>query len=102
MPLLQNWQLALAKEGIKLNIESWSIDAEAEDLQKALEKPIAGQVRWLQDPELLPPLLEELGIARTAAIPIHVLVDAENIVRCVRVGAVSEASYGAIKQLLNR
>ena len=42
----------------------------------------------------------DLGLDRGAAIPIHVFVDPQQRVRCVRVGAVSEPDYKTVEHLL--
>lgn len=102
MGLLSRWRDALRADGQPVSFSLWSIDEpEAEtELRKWLHKNLAGPVHWLRSEEDLAPWLESLGVDKDASIPIHALVDAEGQVRCVRVGAVHEEDYGAVRQLL--
>lgn len=100
IPLLGRWHRGLAADGLEVTLELWSVDEDGEALRKALEKPLPGQVRWMRSFEDLAPFLENVGIGRDAALPIHLLVDANGLLRCVRVGAVHDEDYGAIKAIL--
>ena len=79
---------------------NWTIDEEQAELEKALQRTIPGQVRWLRNGNDLPAFLEGLGVAKDSAIPVHALVDPKGMVRCVRVGSVSEEAFGSIKTIL--
>jgi hypothetical protein len=101
MPLLGRWRDTLVKDGIDLSLELWSIDEDEAALKQWLsEKPMPGAVRWLKDEASLAPTLESFGIDKNSAIPIHLFVDAADRIRCVRVGAVHEGDFGAIKTIL--
>lgn len=101
MPLLGRWRETLAKDGIDLSLELWSVDEEEEALKDWLTKtPMPGPVRWLKDDEALGPALESFGVEKSSPIPIHLFVDAQDQIRCVRVGAVHEGDFGAIKTIL--
>lgn len=101
MPLLGRWRDTLVKDGVDLSLELWSIDEDEDALKQWLtEKPMPGAVRWLKDDEALGPALESFGVDRNSAIPIHLFVDGEDRIRCVRVGAVHEADFGAVKTIL--
>lgn len=102
MPLLQRWGEALRKEGHPVRFELWSIDEKLEELASALgsHPHKFGAVRWVNGPEAVPTLLESLGVDKDSAIPIHALIDPKGDLRCVRVGAVHEGSYGAVKAML--
>lgn len=101
MPLLGRWRDTLANDGIDLSLELWSIDEEEAALKEWLEqKPMPGAVRWLKDEASLGPTLESFGVDKNSAIPIHLFVDARDQIRCVRVGAVHEGDFGAIKTIL--
>jgi hypothetical protein len=65
-------------------------------------KGLPGPIRWLRSEQDLAPLLDSLGVARDAMIPIHALVDASGWLRCVRVGAIHEQDYAAVKALVAR
>lgn len=100
LPLLGRWGGALAKEGVSLRFELWSVDEEEAALAGALDRRFPGAVRWLRGPDDLSPLLQQLGVDQGSAIPIHALVDPAGMLRCVRVGSVGEEAYGSVKRIL--
>jgi thiol-disulfide isomerase/thioredoxin len=102
LPLLEQWRATLAKDGVPVRFEMWSVDEDAGALAKMLagSPRFPGPVRWVRSPDDLPDLLNRLGVDQSSAIPIHALVDAQGNLRCVRVGAVPEAAYGTVRTLL--
>ena len=102
MGVLNRWRDAISREGLPLSFELLSIDETA--AQPALEewngKNLPGPIRWVRSEEDFGPFLDALGVDRNAAIPIHVLVDPKGMVRCVRVGAIHEQNYGAVRDLI--
>ncbi len=100
MGLLSKWQSALSKDITPIDLELWSLDAEEKDLVDRMKQPLPGRVQWLRSQEDITGLLESLGVAKDAAIPIHALVDPSNRLRCVRVGSVHDGDYPAVKALL--
>jgi thiol-disulfide isomerase/thioredoxin len=100
MPLLERWRASLEKDGLGVRFELWSVDEDEKDFVSALDRKFPGEVRWLRSEEDLPAFLDSLGLERNTAIPVHALVDAEGMLRCVRVGQVNEGSYGTIKAIL--
>lgn len=100
MPLLERWHKALEADGVKLQLDLWSVDEEPEALSTHLaENRLPGRVRWLAE-DRLPDFLESLGVDRGAAIPVHALVDPKGKLRCVRVGKVSEGAWGQVRSIL--
>lgn len=104
MGLLSRWRDALKRDGVPVSFELLSIDTEdAEpELKKWLTRNLPGEVKWLRSEADFEPWLDGLGVDRAAAIPIHALVDPKGQLRCVRVGAVHEQDYGAVRSLLER
>jgi thiol-disulfide isomerase/thioredoxin len=101
MPLLGRWRESLQKDGVALNMTLWSLDEEADDLKKWLPgKKLPGPVHWIKDSAASEKLMENLGIDKGSAIPVHALVDPRGAVRCVRVGSVHDKDYSAVKTLL--
>jgi thiol-disulfide isomerase/thioredoxin len=100
VPLLGRWGKSLNEDGIAMRYEFWSIDEEESDLRSALHREFPGRIRWLRGPDDLGPFLDSLGVSRDSAIPIHALVDAKGMLRCVRVGSVGEEVYGSVKAIL--
>ncbi len=104
MELLGRWRDGFASDGMQVGFELVSIDApdRGKDLAAFRTKGLPGPIRWLRSEEDLVPLLDSLGVARDAMIPIHALVDASGWLRCVRVGAIHEQDYAVVKGLLAR
>jgi thiol-disulfide isomerase/thioredoxin len=102
MELLARWREGFSRDGTPVRFELVSVDAEEreEDLVERRAKGLPGRVRWLRSEPDLAPLLESLGVERDAMLPVHALVDASGWIRCVRVGAVHEQDYAAVKGFL--
>ena len=54
----------------------------------------------LAETALLGPWLTTIGLDASAVIPVHLFVDPDQKIRCVRMGAVSEPEYDAVKKVL--
>ncbi len=105
MELLGRWRDGFSRDGMQVSFEFVSIDEDAErekDLVAWRSKGLPGPIRWLRSERDLGPLLDSFGVERDAMIPIHALVDASGWLRCVRVGAIHEQDYAAVKGFLAR
>lgn len=104
MELLGQWRDGFARDGVAVRLELWSIDEgeREKDLSAWRARGLPGRIRWLRSSQDLDPLLDALGVDRGAMIPIHALVDPSGWVRCVRVGAIHEQDYAAVKGFLSR
>jgi len=100
MPLLARWRDGLAKEGRPLELELWSVDEDAEALQNRLRAGIPGTLRWVESAQALAGYLGQLGMNPDSALPIHMLVDPDGQLRCVRVGSVRADNWGTVRALL--
>lgn len=102
MALLGRWRQGMASAAAPFDLELLSVDTV--DAQAALAQTIAkglpGPVRWLRSSDDLAPFMSSLGVAAEAALPVHALVDPSGALRCVRVGAIHDRDYGAVKALL--
>jgi thiol-disulfide isomerase/thioredoxin len=101
MPLLATWQKQLSGEGLKLELVFVSAD-ETDQLVADFRKkhPQTPESLRIDKPDALPTWLGALGIGENAPIPVHVLVDPANKVRCVRAGQVKESDLPAVRALL--
>ena len=103
MGVLNRWREAFTKDGVPVHFELLSIDEAS--AQPALEewstKNLPGPIEWIRSEQDFGPFLDSLSVERTAAIPIHVLIDPKGMVRCVRVGAIHEQNYGAVKSFIS-
>ncbi len=104
MELLRRWRDGFSRDGMQVSFELVSIDDpdRAQELGAWRSKGLPGPIRWLRSEPDLGPLLDSFGVARDVMIPIHALVDASGWLRCVRVGAVHEQDYAAVKGFLAR
>ncbi len=104
MELLGRWRDGFSRDGVQVRFEFVSIDEpeREKDLLAWRSKGLPGPIRWLRSGKDLGPLLDSMGVARDAMIPIHALVDGSGWLRCIRVGAIHEQDYAAVKGLLAR
>ena len=102
MRLLARWHRSLAQDGIGVDLQMWSVDADQAALADYLRTTtVPGRVHWLRGPDDLPAALAALGADPTAGVPVHALIDRAGNLRCLRVGAVHDEDYGAVKTLLS-
>jgi thiol-disulfide isomerase/thioredoxin len=102
MPMLAKWQARLAKEGIDVALQFLSVDAKPDDLKKfQLVHPATPPTMHLANTSELATYLTTIGLDASAVIPIHLFVDPDQKIRCVRMGAVDEPEYDAVKQVLS-
>ena len=103
MPLLGRWRDALQKEGLGLSLELWSVDEDETKLrQRVAQGAMPGPVQWVEGPTALATYLQKLGMDPDSMLPIHMLVDPNDKLRCVRIGAVGANDYGVVRKLLGR
>jgi len=101
LPLLHSFSERLNKAGAPVQVRHISVDSEPQDLAKfRTEHTTAPSGPRLKSQESLEPWLAGFGLDAGASIPIHMFVDPNGGLRCVRVGAVTEPDYGAVSTLL--
>jgi thiol-disulfide isomerase/thioredoxin len=101
MPMLVKWQARLAKEGVDVALEFLSVDAKPDDITKWRKAhPDAPPSMHLANTADLAGWLGTIGLDANAVIPIHLFLDPDQKIRCVRMGAVSEPEYATIKRVL--
>ncbi len=102
MALLGRWREGMAAASAPFDLELLSVDTTdaAGPLGQTIAKGLPGPVRWLRSADDLAPFMTGLGVAAGAALPVHALVDPSGALRCVRVGAIHDRDYGAVKALL--
>ncbi len=101
LPLIARFQGELSSKGTPIALELISVDVSNEQIQKFSEThPEAKQSLRATDPNALEPWLVSLGLDAGATLPVHIFVDPESKVRCVRTGALEEAHLPLLKKLL--
>ncbi len=102
MPLLGRWRDALVKEGTPMALELWSVDEDETKLRQRAGQGMPGPVSWVAGPTALANYIQKLGMDPDSMLPIHMLVDPNDKLRCIRVGAVSPDDYPTIRKLIGR
>lgn len=103
MPLLARWSGVMQAERAPVSLELWSVDEDQGKLVDWLRRnarTAAGPVRWVESTAALSGTLTRLGLNPDAALPIHVLVDTDGKLRCVRMGFVHANDYGTIRRII--
>lgn len=103
MPRLRAWVDRFAKEGAPFSLRLLSVDENAAVIPAFREK----HKDWPASPRLadfrqLPAFLASAGLDQSAALPLHLFIDAKQRLRCVRVGAVEDHHAEAIKAVLSQ
>lgn len=102
MPMMVRWRDRLRDDKLDAEIVFFSVDEGQEVVDsfapKHPEVPTDGP--RIADVEGLEPWLLSIGLTANAVLPIHLFVDPQDKLRCVRMGGVSAEDYGAIKSLI--
>jgi thiol-disulfide isomerase/thioredoxin len=101
IPMLRAWEETLASQATPLEIVFLSVDESADviDAYRRDHPDAPGDYR-VADPDDVPSWIAELGLDGGATIPIHIVVDAENRVRCLRSGKVQPRDLPLVERLL--
>jgi len=100
LPRLVDWREDLSEVGLG-DLVLISADATRQAVDDFREKhPETPESLIVRDPELAKKWVKNLGLSRGAPLPVHVFVDPENRLRCLRAGGVGEDDYRAIERLL--
>lgn len=100
MPMLGRWRDALQKEGTPFELELWSVDEDEAKLRARVAEGLPAKVVWVESPEALSAYLGKIGLDPDSMLPVQMLVDAKDQLRCVRVGSVSENDWGTVRKLI--
>ncbi|MBA2541412.1 MAG: TlpA family protein disulfide reductase [Deltaproteobacteria bacterium] len=100
MPRLVKWQAKLGGPA-KLDLAFVSVDESADAIATFKKShPDTPTTLRLADSKTQETWFTQLGLAGAPPIPIHVFVDAQQRVRCVRAGGVRDQDYAIIEKLL--
>lgn len=101
MPRLQKFESDLERDGRKVKLVFVSADENEDDVKafRAKHKELPDGPRIADEKELAA-WKKTLGVDEGAPIPIHIWVDPENNVRCVRAGGVRDKDYASIQQVV--
>lgn len=103
IPRLLSWEQKLNAVGISFQVAFVSLDDDARQLAAFLaSEPTTGlrQTFWLDDLDRRQEWLDKVGIGRDPELPEHLLIDPKGKIRCVIEGAVDDADYDRVRQLI--
>jgi thiol-disulfide isomerase/thioredoxin len=101
MPQLAKWQKDLSGQGVRYDLVFVSVDDSDDLVARFREKhPDAPPSLRIADPDALPRWLGAIGLGESAPIPVHLFVDPDDRVRCVRAGGVKERDLPAVRAIL--
>ncbi|MBI2394143.1 MAG: TlpA family protein disulfide reductase [Deltaproteobacteria bacterium] len=101
MPRLQKWQADLSRDGRKVKLLFLSIDENEQDVAAFRAKhPDLAEGPRVADPKELAEWYRSVGLDEGAPVPIHIWVDPEGLVRCVRAGGVRDKDYASVEQVI--
>jgi len=100
MPQLSKWRADMAAQGVRFDLVFLSADESDEIVARFRERhPDAPPSLRLADPDSLPKWFSAIGLGESAPIPVHVFVDPDDRVRCVRAGGVKEKDLSAVRAI---
>lgn len=101
MPRIASFRERMQASGAPVTTYFLSVDQSAESVTSyRAAHPDTPESGRLSDPSSLAALMTTLGLDSGATIPIHVLVDPSDRIRCARSGAIGEADYDAIRAIV--
>lgn len=101
MPRIAKWRDQLVTPARPLEVSFISVDesdAVVDELRKS--NPSIPPSLRLAKPDQAQTWFQQLGLAGAPPIPIHVFVDAQNKVRCVRAAAIRDSDFASVEKLL--
>jgi len=100
MPLIGRWRDVLQKEGVPFELELWSVDEDEQKLHDRVKQGLPAAMVWVESPETLSAFLGKLGLDPDSMLPVQMLIDPKDNLRCVRVGSVRESDWGTVRKLV--
>lgn len=101
LPLLDGLRARFAADHLPLQLQFLSVDAGAEEVD-AFRKahPNTPASLRIKDAGTLAQWLGAIGLDASTALPIHLFVDGEGKIRCVRMGAVEASHYDTVRGMV--
>jgi thiol-disulfide isomerase/thioredoxin len=101
LPLLSQTIASWREHGQPVALTLLSVDADAESADKFMSSrpQLPASVR-LQDASAAPAWLTELGLGAGTSIPVHLILDAQDKLQCVRAGSIGSRDLEQFQKLL--
>lgn len=100
MPRLAQWKAELAENGLGDVVFVSADDSEEVVAKFRAQHPDAPDSVRLSTPDALQPWVNELGLAGSPSLPIHIFVDGDSKARCIRMGGVTDQDRDAVERVL--
>lgn len=101
MPMLQRWQQAVRSDGTDFDVTFLAVQSDAAALEKHAKKHPDTPPSLVLDPKTdLVTWMNSVGAGDATSVPIHLLVDPDSRLRCVRSGALKDKDLPAVRELL--
>ena len=101
MPMLDKWAKKLVTDGVDIELVNLNVDSTADAVTRFEAKhPGFPTGPRLRSPEDLTPWTTILGNGSEMALPVHIFVDPEGRMRCVRAGAIDGGDYALVKAIV--
>jgi thiol-disulfide isomerase/thioredoxin len=101
MPMLVAWEAKLKQAGTPMRLAFVSIDDDERQARRFLASQAAVKRSWrLAEGEGRTKWLGALGLPEAPELPVHLLFDGKGALRCVVTGAISEADFPRVQQIV--
>lgn len=101
LPMLDGLRQKFVADHLPLELQFVSVDASAADVDTfRTAHPSTPASLRIKDAATLPQWLGEIGLDASTALPIHLFVDGEQKIRCVRMGGVEPAHYETVRGMV--
>lgn len=102
MPMLAAWEAKLKQAGTPMRLAFLSIDDDERQARRFLASQAAVKRSWrLAEGEGRTKWLGALGLPEGPELPVHLLFDGKGALRCVVTGAISEADFPRVQQIVS-
>lgn len=103
MPILAGWEKKLRSEGTPMHLAFVSIDDDERQALRFLQsQPTVKESFRLPEGGPRKTWLESVGLPEAPELPVHLLFDPKGALRCVVTGAIGEADYAKVKEIVSR
>jgi thiol-disulfide isomerase/thioredoxin len=101
LPLIAGLKDKFAADHLPLSVEFLSVDATADEVRKfEASHPGTPSSLRIKDAGALPAWLGAIGLDESSALPIHLFVDDNDKIRCVRMGAIEASHYDTVRAMV--
>jgi thiol-disulfide isomerase/thioredoxin len=102
MPMLVAWEKRLREAGSPIRLAFVSIDDDERQARRFLSSQPAVRASYrLAEGEGRSKWLGALGVPESPELPVHLLFDGQGALRCTVTGAISEADFGRVREIVS-